>query len=69
MLSGSTRGIDCPKRGEEEASDPAVRIPLQQEPEIKADNRDTLPLTHALCSLADPGEPGAESKDEERRVL
>lgn len=57
------------QRGAEEASDPVVRIPLQQEPEIKADNRDTLPLTHALCSLADPGEPGAESNAEEKRVL
>ena len=58
------------QRGEEEATEPAIRTPpWSMESEMKANTRDTFPLTHALCSPADPGETGAESKHEERKAL
>lgn len=58
------------QQGEEEATEPAIGTPpWSTEPETKANMRDTFPLTHALCSPADLGETGAESKDEERKAL
>ena len=58
------------QRGEEEATEPAIRTPpWSMEPEMKANTRDTFPLTHALCSPADPGETEANQSMRRERLF